>query len=113
MSGSVLPVVVSHGEGRSSYAQSEDLAAVQAQNKVALRYVNAEHTATETYPQNPNGTPLGLNGFTTTDGRVLIMMPHPERVFRKELFSWKPQEWRELNASPWLQLFQNARRWVE
>lgn len=86
MSGSVLPVVISHGEGRASYADAADLAAVQAQNKVALRYVNAAHQATETYPQNPNGTPLGLNGFTTTDGRVLIMMPHPERVFRNELF---------------------------
>lgn len=112
MAGSVLPVVISHGEGRASYAQSADLAAVQSSKKVALRYVDAAHQATEVYPQNPNGTPLGLNGFTTTDGRVLIMMPHPERVFRNELYSWKPQEWSELNASPWLQVFQNARRWV-
>ncbi len=113
MAGSVLPVVVSHGEGRASYAQASDLNAVQTSNKVALRYVDAQHNATEVYPQNPNGTPLGLNGFTTTDGRVLIMMPHPERVFRNELFSWKPQEWSGLNASPWLQLFQNARKWVD
>ncbi len=112
MSGSVLPVVISHGEGRASYADAADLAAVQAQNKVALRYVNAAHQATETYPQNPNGTPLGLNGFTTTDGRVLIMMPHPERVFRNELFSWKPADWAQLSTSPWMQLFQNARKWV-
>ena len=112
MNGSVLPVVVSHGEGRSSYTQAEDLAAVQAQNIVALRYVNAAHDATEVYPQNPNGAPLGLNGFTTTDGRVLIMMPHPERVFRKELFSWKPADWAQLDSSPWLRLFQNARQWV-
>ena len=113
MAGSVLPVVVSHGEGRASYALASDLDAIQSTNKVALRYVDAQHNPTEVYPQNPNGTPLGLNGFTTTDGRVLIMMPHPERVFRKELFSWTPQEWSELNASPWLQLFQNARQWVE
>ena len=112
MAGSVLPVVISHGEGRASYADAADLTAVQAQNKVALRYVDAAHQATEVYPQNPNGAPLGLNGFTTTDGRVLIMMPHPERVFRNELFSWKPQDWANLNTSPWMQLFQNARRWV-
>ncbi len=112
MSGSVLPVVISHGEGRASYSEAADLSAVQAQNKVALRYVDSVHQATEAYPQNPNGAPLGLNGFTTTDGRVLIMMPHPERVFRNELFSWKPQDWTNLNTSPWMQLFQNARRWV-
>lgn len=109
MTGSVLPVVISHGEGRAAYATDADVSAVQSDKKVALSYVNAQHVNTETYPQNPNGAPNGFNGFTTTDGRVLIMMPHPERVFRNELLSWKPSEWR---TSPWLQVFQNAREWV-
>ncbi|MGL4767829.1 MAG: phosphoribosylformylglycinamidine synthase [Formosimonas sp.] len=107
MAGSVLPIVISHGEGRASYANPADIAAVQPQS--ALRYVDAAHNPTEMYPQNPNGAPLGMNGFTSLDGRVLIMMPHPERVYRPELFSWKPSDW---NVSPWLQLFQNAREWV-
>ncbi|TDR28866.1 phosphoribosylformylglycinamidine synthase [Hydromonas duriensis] len=108
MAGSVLPIVISHGEGRTSYA-TNDLTAVQNEHKVALRYVDSAHNATEHYPANPNGAPLGLNGFTSADGRVLIMMPHPERVFRSELFSYKPSDW---DVSPWLQLFQNARKWV-
>jgi phosphoribosylformylglycinamidine synthase len=102
-------VVASHGEGRSSYAQPDDLTAVQSLAKVALGYVDEQHNATETYPMNPNGTPNGFNGFTTTDGRCTIMMPHPERVFRTELMSYKPADWQE---SPWLQLFINARVWV-
>ena len=109
MTGSVLPIVISHGEGRASYANADDLTQVQAESKTALRYVDAAHNATEHYPMNPNGAPLGLNGFTSADGRVLIMMPHPERVFRSELFSYKPSDW---DVSPWLQLFQNAREWV-
>jgi phosphoribosylformylglycinamidine synthase len=109
MAGSVLPVVISHGEGRAAYAVLADYADVTAHNKVALSYVDSEHQTTETYPANPNGAPNGHNGFTTTDGRVLIMMPHPERVFRNELFSWKPSEW---SVSPWVQVFQNAREWV-
>lgn len=113
MAGSVLPIVASHGEGRASYAHADDLSAIMAQHKVALRYVDAAHQATEVYPQNPNGSPQGLNGFTTTDGRVLMMMPHPERVFRKELFSWKPADWGALNTSPWMQMFINARQWVD
>ena len=109
MTGSVLPIVISHGEGRASYAHADDLTQVQAAGKSALRYVDADHNATEHYPMNPNGAPLGLNGFTSADGRVLIMMPHPERVYRAELFSYKPSEW---DVSPWLKLFQNAREWV-
>ena len=110
MAGSVLPVVISHGEGRAAYAVLADYADVTEHNKVALSYVDSEHKTTETYPANPNGAPNGHNGFTTTDGRVLIMMPHPERVFRNELFSWKPSEWA---VSPWVQVFQNAREWVD
>ena len=109
MAGAVLPVVASHGEGRSSYAHADDLAAVQSLAKVALGYVDEQHNATQTYPMNPNGTPNGFNGFTTTDGRCTIMMPHPERVFRTELMSYKPAQWQD---SPWLQLFINARVWV-
>ena len=109
MAGSVLPIVVSHGEGRASYAAASDVDAVLAANKASLRYVDQGHNATETYPMNPNGAPLGLNGFTSADGRVLIMMPHPERVYRAEQFSYKPDDW---DVSPWLQLFQNAREWV-
>ena len=109
MTGSVLPIVISHGEGRASYANADDLTQMQTTSKTSLRYVDAAHNATEHYPMNPNGAPLGLNGFTSADGRVLIMMPHPERVYRAELFSYKPSEW---DVSPWLQLFQNAREWV-
>ncbi|MDR0673931.1 MAG: phosphoribosylformylglycinamidine synthase [Zoogloeaceae bacterium] len=107
MAGSVLPIVVSHGEGRAVGEEGDVPLAV-------LRYVDNRGAATETYPQNPNGSPGGLTGVTTADGRFTIMMPHPERVFRRSQMSWHPKDWdaHTDDASPWLTLFANARRWV-
>ena len=75
-----------------------------------MRYVDAIGQPTETYPFNPNGTEAGMTGLTTLDGRVTIMMPHPERVFRTVQNSWHPDEWQE--DAPWMRLFRNARKWV-
>jgi phosphoribosylformylglycinamidine synthase len=110
MEGSVLPIAVAHGEG---FAEFPDAAAAQrmsASGLVAARYVDNQHQPTERYPLNPNGSPLGMTALTTTTGRVTIMMPHPERVFRTVAMSWAPAGWGE--DSPWMQLFYNARRWV-
>ncbi len=109
MAGSRLPVAVAHGEGRA------DLTERQAQDLldsglVAVRYVDNQGKATERYPANPNGSPVGITGLTTPDGRFTIMMPHPERVFRTVQNSWHPDEWGE--DAPWLRLFRNARKWL-
>ena len=77
---------------------------------VALRYTDNAGRATESYPFNPNGSPAGITGVTTLDGRVLAMMPHPERVFRTLQMSWHPEDWNE--DSPWMRMFRNARVWV-
>ncbi|HUW29887.1 MAG TPA: phosphoribosylformylglycinamidine synthase [Sulfuriferula sp.] len=106
MAGSRMPVVVSHGEGYADFSQSGDSAQVIG----ALRYVDNHGRATETYPANPNGSPGGLTGVTTADGRFTLMMPHPERVFRAVQHSWRPDDWRE--DGPWLRIFRNARKWV-
>jgi phosphoribosylformylglycinamidine synthase len=106
MVGSRLPVVVSHGEGRAVFASD----AQQREVLTALRYVDYTGGATETYPLNPNGSPGGITGVTTADGRFTIMMPHPERVFRTVLNSWHPAGWGENGA--WLRMFASARRWV-
>jgi phosphoribosylformylglycinamidine synthase len=108
MAGSRIPVAVAHGEGYAEFADAPALAA--AQPLVALRYVDNRGAATETYPLNPNGSPQGITGLTTADGRFTILMPHPERVFRAVQNSWYPAEWR--NDGPWLRMFRNARRWV-
>ncbi len=108
MAGSRMPVVVSHGEGYADFANSKKLKA--AQELVSLRYVDHRGNATETYPLNPNGSPQGITGLTTPDGRFSIMMPHPERVFRAVQNSWYPADWQENGA--WLKMFQNARKWV-
>jgi len=102
MAGSILPITVAHGEGKVMLNKEEPL--------TALRYVDHHHQPTKTYPMNPNGSPHGVTGFTTTDGRVTIMMPHPERVFRAAQFSWRPKEW--CDESPWMRFFRNARAWV-
>lgn len=112
MAGSVLPVAVAHGEGRVADTP-ERLAALQASGQVALSYVDPWGQRTQRYPHNPNGSPQGTTGVCSTDGRALILMPHPERVFRTVQQSWAPQD--QLAAAwggdeaPWLRLFRNAR----
>ncbi|MEN9578763.1 MAG: phosphoribosylformylglycinamidine synthase [Pseudomonadota bacterium] len=113
MAGSRLPVVSAHGEGRASFDVSDELqrdAAYDLGDQLALRFVDNRGKVTERYPLNPNGSPLGVTGVSSKDGRVLAMMPHPERVFRTVQMSWAPKDWAE--QSPWLRMFQNARKWV-
>lgn len=76
-----------------------------------MRYIDSHGEVAHRYPANPNGSPDGLTGFTSDDGRATILMPHPERVFRAVQFSWRPAQWPE-DEGPWLRLFRNARRWV-
>ena len=109
MVGSRLPIVVAHGEGRAEFRDREQLESVQAQ--VALRYVENSGAITERYPANPNGSPEGITGLTTTDGRATVMMPHPERLFRALQHSWRPDHWSD--DGPWMRLFRNARVWLE
>ena len=107
MEGSALPVVVAHGEGRAVFGED---AQRRAQSFICLRYLDNDGRATERYPQNPNGSAGGVTGLCNEDGRVTIMMPHPERLFRSCQHSWHPPGWGE--EGPWLRLFQNARRWL-
>ena len=111
MQGSVLPIAVAHGEGRAEFPDDNAAADVMKSGVVAARYVDGHGAVASNYPQNPNGSPLGITGLTTTDGRVTIMMPHPERVFRAVTNSWHPDEWNE--DSPWMRMFRNARVWVD
>jgi phosphoribosylformylglycinamidine synthase len=109
MAGSRVPIVVSHGEGRAEFASPSDLAACDAR-LTAMRFVTNGGAVANAYPANPNGSPNGIAGLANADGRVTIMMPHPERVFRTVQMSWHPPEWGE--CSPWQRLFDNARTWV-
>ena len=109
MSGSVLPIPVAHGEGRAALGHGE-LAVLERQKLVALRFVDSDARPAERYPDNPNGSPGGITSLTTPDGRATILMPHPERVFRSVSLSWHPRGWGEW--SPWLRMFENARVWV-
>ena len=110
MAGSVLPIAVAHGEGRAEFASRESAEACLKTGLVALRYVDGKHEYTERYPLNPNGSPFGINGLCSEDGRAMVMMPHPERVFRTCQYSWHPAEWGE--DGPWMQLFRNGRIFV-
>jgi phosphoribosylformylglycinamidine synthase len=108
MVGSRMPIAVAHGEG---FAEFRDAAQMSAARKfVAMRFVDNRGHATERYPLNPNGSPEGISGLTTADGRFTIIMPHPERVFRSIQNSWRPAAWNEDGA--WMRMFRNARRWV-
>jgi phosphoribosylformylglycinamidine synthase len=102
MEGARLPIAVAHGEGRAECPREPAV--------VAARFVDARGNVAERYPHNPNGSPGGLTGLTTPDGRATILMPHPERIFRTVQHSWHPQHWGE--DGPWMRLFVNAREWV-
>ncbi len=106
MAGSRIPIVTAHGEGRPAFRDEKDL----SRALVVMRYVNNRGEPTDIYPYNPSGSPGGITGLTTPDGRFTIVMPHPERVFRNVQMSWSPPGSGE--DSPWMQLFRNARRWV-
>jgi phosphoribosylformylglycinamidine synthase len=105
MAGSQLPVATAHGEGRAEFTGT-----AIPENLVALRYIDNNGLATDHYPENPNGSPAGITGLSNRDGRVTIMMPHPERTLRSVNFSWAPPEWGD--TSPWRRMFLNARRWI-
>jgi phosphoribosylformylglycinamidine synthase len=105
MAGSRIPVVTAHGEGRALFQGNSLEKAI-----VAMRYVDNNGAVAESYPFNPSGSPQGITGVTTADGRFTIVMPHPERVFRSLQMSWSPPGRGE--DSPWMQLFRNARLWV-
>ena len=109
MAGSRLPIVTAHGEGRAEFKSAQALADCDAK-LTAMRFVTNDGAVAERYPANPNGSPRGMAGLSNADGRVTIMMPHPERVFRTVQMSWHPQGWGE--CSPWQRLFDNARAWV-
>ena len=107
MAGSVLPIAVAHGEGRAEFDDTDSLTRLRGDHRVALQFVDNHHRVTNRYPSNPNGAVDGIAGVVNEDGRVLAVMPHPERVFRTINNSWHPDEWGE--DGPWLRLFRNAR----
>ena len=106
MAGSRLPLVVAHGEGRAEFTSDQDRAVA----RVVLQYLAPDNKPAARYPYNPNGSPQGIAGLTTDDGRVTIMMPHPERLFRSVQYAWRPDGWGE--DGPWMRMFRNARRWI-
>ena len=110
MEGWSLPIASAHGEGLANF-NGNNLDGLVKANQLALNFVNSSGNTTETYPLNPNGSVEGATGVTAANGRVTIMMPHPERVFRKLQMSWKPNHWKEF--SPWMQIFINARKFSE
>lgn len=110
MIGSRMPIAVAHGEGRAEFIDQAHLDQLQGSGTIALRYVDNRGNIASTYPANPNGSPEGITGVSTMDGRVTIMMPHPERVFRAVQNSWAPDEWSEDGA--WMRMFRNARKSV-
>jgi phosphoribosylformylglycinamidine synthase len=114
MSGSHLPIAVAHGEGFANFKHQGNARKIEQDQLAAMRFIDHHGQATERYPFNPNGSPLGLTSVTTADGRFTVMMPHPERVFRNVQMSWYPKEWNQTQdgASPWLRMFRNARVWV-
>ncbi|MGY4490350.1 phosphoribosylformylglycinamidine synthase [Pseudomonas sp. TE3610] len=110
MAGSRMPIAIAHGEGHAEFANQQALIEADVSGCVALRFVDNHGKVTEAYPANPNGSPRGITGLTSRDGRVTIMMPHPERVFRAVQNSWRPDDWNEDAA--WMRMFRNARVWV-
>ncbi len=110
MQGARLPIVVAHGEGRADFQTEHHMETAQQQGLVAMRFVDNRGRVADRYPANPNGSPDGICGLSNLDGRITLMMPHPERLFRAVQHSWCPPDWAE--DGPWLRLFRNARAWV-
>jgi phosphoribosylformylglycinamidine synthase len=116
MAGSRMPIAVAHGEGFAEFSSQSTVNSALDKKLVTMRFIdnesslNGKSTATEVYPFNPNGSPLGITGLTTTGGRFSIMMPHPERVFRAVQHSWRPDDWQE--DAPWMRMFRNARKFI-
>jgi phosphoribosylformylglycinamidine synthase len=108
MEGSHMPIAIAHGEGHAEFASDSQRQACE--DKVALRFVNGHGEVTQSYPANPNGSVNGITGLTAANGRVTIMMPHPERVYRSCTNSWIDKSWGE--DGPWMRMFRNARVWV-
>jgi len=114
MEGSILGIWVAHGEGMSYFPDNEIQKEVLEKDLAPIRFVDDRGDITETYPFNPNGSPSGITALCSPDGRHLAMMPHPERTFLKWQWAYMPEEWKKnLEASPWLRMFQNAREWCE
>ena len=112
MEGARLPVPVAHGEGRAEFDDPADLERLAAGSRVSARFVDGRGAAASAYPANPNGSPEGVTALSSADGRVTIMMPHPERVFRVVQLSWRPPEWEDREFSPWLRMFENAKEFA-
>ncbi len=106
----VIPVASAHGEGRAQF-NNNDLVELEKSNQIAMHFVDSSENSSEKYPINPNGSPNGITGITASNGRVTIMMPHPERVFRKVQLSWHRKDWNEY--SPWMQIFINAKKFSD
>jgi phosphoribosylformylglycinamidine synthase len=114
MAGSTLGIWSAHGEGRAFFPDPEVLERVEAEDLAPFRFTDDSGEITQDYPHNPNGSPRGIAGLCSPDGRHLAMMPHPERTATLWQWGWMPKDWREnLQASPWLKMFQNAREWCE
>jgi phosphoribosylformylglycinamidine synthase len=114
MAGATLGIWVAHGEGRALFPDQAVLERVESEGLAPVRFVDDENCVTEAYPFNPNGSPQGIAGLCSPNGRHLVMMPHPERTFLTWQWGWMPDEWkRTMAASPWLRMFQNAREWCE
>ncbi|MCW8196202.1 phosphoribosylformylglycinamidine synthase [Proteobacteria bacterium 005FR1] len=111
MAGSHMPVAIAHGEGRAEFANPDAFQRCDSSGLVSMRFVDNHIRTAERYPANPNGSPAGITGLCSTDGRATIMMPHPERVFRAVTNSWHPDDWKE--DSPWMRMFRNARVFVK
>jgi phosphoribosylformylglycinamidine synthase len=110
MAGSLMPIAVAHGEGFAEFNSQSAVNNALDKKLVTMRFIDSKSTPTEVYPFNPNGSPLGITGLTSTDGRFSIMMPHPERVFRAVQHSWRPDDW--IEDAPWMRMFRNARKYI-
>lgn len=113
MEGAVLPVWSAHGEGYMAFSSPELQAQMEARGLAPLHWADDDGNPTEQYPLNPNGSPGGVAGICSPDGRHLALMPHPERSVRPWQWAWRPPPFDTLTTSPWLQLFINARNWTQ